>query len=58
MIVENTKKNQSIKQVVSSMAIEDMYLRKEFVVELIKVAKGEKSSEQLRQEVIKKYAGQ
>lgn len=58
MIVENTKKNQSIKQVVSSMAIEDMYLRKEFVVELIKVAKGEKSSEQLRQEVIRKYAGQ
>lgn len=58
MIVENTKKNQSIKQVVSSMAIEDMYLRKEFVVELIKVAKGEKSSEQLRQEVIKKYARQ
>lgn len=55
MIVENTKKNQSIKQVVSSMAIEDMYLRKEFVVELIKVAKGEKSSEQLRQEVIRKY---
>lgn len=40
------------------MAIEDMYLRKEFVVELIKVAKGEKSSEQLRQEVIRKYAGQ
>lgn len=58
MIVENTKKNQSIKQVVSSMAIEDMYLRKEFVVELIKVAKGEKSSEQLRQEVIRKHAGQ
>ena len=58
MIVENTKKNQSIKQVVSSMDIEDMYLRKEFVVELIKVAKGEKSSEQLRQEVIRKYAGQ
>ena len=40
------------------MAIEDMYLSKEFVNELIKVSNGEKTSDQLRQEVIKKYARQ
>lgn len=56
MIVENTKKTESVRNVVATMAIEDMYLSKDFVAELLKVAKGEKTSEQLRQEVIKKYA--
>lgn len=58
MIVENTRESRIVKNVVSTMALEDMYLSKEFVAELIKVSKGEKSSEQLRQEVLKKYAGQ
>lgn len=38
------------------MAIENMYLSKDFVKEMIKVSKGEKTSEELRQEVIRKYA--
>jgi hypothetical protein len=56
MVVENTKKTESVRNVVATMAIEDMYLNEDFVVELIKVAKGEKTSEALRQEVIRKYA--
>lgn len=56
MIVENTRNTKSVRSVVATMAIEDMYLSRDFVSELIKVSKGEKSSEALRQEVIKKYA--
>lgn len=55
MIVKNTKKMQNINNVVSTMAIENMYLSKNFVNELIKVDNGEKTTEELRQEVIKKY---
>ena len=56
MLIENTKDNREISKVISTMAIENMFLKKEFVNELIKVGKGEKTSEELRQEVIKKYA--
>ena len=56
MIVENTKNSRKVKNVVSTMALENMYLSKDFVEELLKVSRGEKSSEQLRQEVLKKYA--
>ncbi len=45
----------ALKQV-ATMAIENMYLSSSFVKELMKVSCGEKTSEQLRQEVIKKYA--
>ncbi|MBR1390492.1 MAG: hypothetical protein IJ567_03445 [Lachnospiraceae bacterium] len=55
MILENTRENRAIKNVVATMAIEDMYLKKSFVEGLIKVSKGEKTSEALRQEVLKKY---
>lgn len=48
--------DRSVKNVVTTMAVEDMYLSKDFIKELEKVAKGEKTSEELRQEVIKKYA--
>lgn len=58
MVIVNTKNMKRIRNVVATMAIEDMYLSKEFVNELIKVSNGEKTSEQLRQEVIKKYARQ
>lgn len=50
------KEMKSVKNVVATMAIEDMYLSKEFVTELVKVAKGTRTSESLRQEVIRKYA--
>ena len=56
MTTKNTKETREIKNVVATMAIENMYLSEAFVEELVKVAYGEKTSEQLRQEVIRKYA--
>ena len=56
MVIENTKSNQQLAQVIASMAIEEMYVNQDFVQELLKVSKGEKTTEELRQEVIKKYA--
>jgi hypothetical protein len=38
------------------MAIEDMYLSMEFILKMVEVARGNLSSEQLRQEIIRKYA--
>ena len=58
MVIANTNSMKRIRNVVATMAIEDMYLSKEFVNELIKVSNGEKTSDQLRQEDIKKYARQ
>ena len=58
MVVENTKSNQQLSQVIASMAIEEMYVNQEFMKELLKVSSGEKTSEELRQELIKKYARQ
>ena len=57
MTVKCTEKNQSVKNVIATMAVEDMYLSREFVSKLIEVASGKRSSEELRQEVIRKYAG-
>ncbi len=56
MVLDNTKENRALRNVVSTMAIEGMYLKKAFIEELMKVSRGEKTSEELRQEVIKKYA--
>lgn len=56
MVVKNTKDARKVKNVVATMALENMYLSKDFVNELLKVSRGEKSSEQLRQEVLQKYA--
>ena len=56
MILENTRKNREIKKVVATMAIEDMYFSEDFLNEIVKISKGEKTYEELRQEVIKKYA--
>ena len=58
MVIENTKSNQQLAQVIASMAIEEMYVSRDFMQELLKVSKGEKTTEELRQEVIKKYARQ
>ena len=55
MILENTQKNREIKKVVATMAIEDMYFSEDFLNEIVKISKGEKTYEELRQEVIKKY---
>lgn len=55
MIVENTEASRRVKNVVATMALENMYLSEDFVNELLKVSRGEKSSEQLRQEVLSEY---
>ncbi|MBE5846746.1 MAG: hypothetical protein E7300_03630 [Lachnospiraceae bacterium] len=57
LYLENTEENRRIQSVIATMAIEDMYLPEDFIKEMIKVSKGEKTSEELRQEVIKTYAG-
>jgi hypothetical protein len=44
-----------VEQVAATMAIENMPLSRSFINELIKVANGEKTSEELRQEMIKKH---
>jgi len=56
MVISNTIENKGVRNTVSTMAIEEMHLSQDFIVELIKVANKEKTSEQLRQEVIRKYA--
>ena len=55
IFLDNTKENREIRNVVTTMALEGMYLDEEFINELIKVSKGEKTTEELRQEIIKKY---
>lgn len=56
MIIENTEAGRIVQQVVATMAIEDMYLSKEFIEKLLKVGNGEMTSEELRKEVLKEYA--
>ena len=56
MYVNDTRENRMVRDVISTMAIENMYLSSEFVKELLKVSNGEKTSEELRQEVLLKYA--
>jgi hypothetical protein len=56
MYIEHDYATRQIKDVASTMAIEDMYLSKEFILKMVEVARGNLSSEQLRQEVISKYA--
>ena len=55
MIIENTKENRAIKSVISSMAIENMFLSEDFLNEVIKVKKGEKTFDELRQEIREQY---
>lgn len=55
MLIENDEAGRSVQSVAATMAIEGMYLSEKFVEELINVARGEKTSEALRQEVIHKY---
>ena len=56
MILENTKENRKLANAVASLAIEDMYVDKDFIGELIKVSNGEKTYDDVIQEVIKEYA--
>ena len=56
MIIKNTEAERKVQQVAATMAIEDMYVSKEFIEKLLKVSNGEMTSEQLRKEVLKEYA--
>ena len=56
MIVKNTEAGRKVQQVAATMAIEDMYVSKEFIEKLLKVGNGEMTSEELRKEVLKEYA--
>ena len=44
-----------VKNVLSSMAIEDMHFSNDFIEKMIKVTNKELTSEELRQEVLKQY---
>lgn len=57
MVIECTKENKEIMNVAATMAIENMFLSEDFLNEIIKVKKGEKTFDELRQEVRKQYAG-
>lgn len=56
MIIKNTEAGRIVQRVAATMAIEDMYLSKEFIEKLLKVGNGEMTSEELRKEVLKEYA--
>ena len=56
MIIKNTEAGRKVQQVAATMAIEDMYVSKEFIEKLLKVSNREMTSEQLRKEVLKEYA--
>jgi hypothetical protein len=44
-----------VQQVAATMAIEQMYFDKDFIEDMIKVEMGLKTTEEIRQEAIKKY---
>lgn len=56
MIIKNTEVGRIVQRVAATMAIEDMYVSKEFIEKLLKVSNGEMTSEELRKEVLKEYA--
>ena len=55
LVVENTRENKIVRNVVSTMALEEMYLDEDFIKELLKVSKGEKTTEQLIEELKQEY---
>ena len=55
MIVKNTKNNRELKRVSATMAIENMFVDKNFMKEILKVSTGSKTHEELRQEILKKH---
>ncbi len=56
MFIKNTEAGRIVQRVAATMAIEDMYVSKEFIEKLLKVGNGEMTSEELRKEVLKEYA--
>ena len=56
MIIKNTEAGRKVQQVATTMAIEDMYLSKEFIEKLLTVSNGEMTTDDLIQELNNKYA--
>lgn len=50
-----TENNRQIQQAVASLAIENMYIDKDFINKLIEIGDDEKAEDELLQEVIRKY---
>lgn len=47
----------NVKKVFSTMAIEDMYFSDDFVDKAIKISRNELTTDQVRKEILEKYAG-
>ena len=58
MWVKDTEAARKVRDVVASMAIEDMYFSKEFIIKLIEAGEGKRTYEELIEEVKNKYARQ
>ena len=56
VITKNKEAGRKVQQVAATMAIEDMYLSKEFIEKLLKVNNGEMTTDDLIQELNNKYA--
>ncbi len=56
LVVENTKENRALQQVVATMSIEDMYFDKDFLEKMLQVSKGEKTTEEIVEEIKREYA--
>ena len=57
MLIPNTPENRELAEVAASLAIENMFPSKAFIEEMMKVAEGKKTYEQLRKEIIAEYVG-
>lgn len=53
--IENTKENRAIKSVISSMAVENMFFDEKYINEILKVSRGEKSTEEIINDIVKEY---
>lgn len=56
MIIKNTEAGRIVQRVAATMAVEDMYVSKEFIEKLLKVNNGEMTTDDLIQELNDKYA--
>ena len=56
MIIKNTEAGRKVQQAAATMAIEDMYVSKDFFEKLLKVSNGEMTTDDLIKELNDKYA--
>ena len=55
IFLKNTKQNRMLQQACANVALSNMYPDADFLKELIKVANGEKTAEELIQDTVRKY---